>query len=388
MPTLRRCSCWACCCSCSAPTRCCAVSPASASGSDCRPSRRACCWLASRARCRTWRSMPSRFHAGRRRELALGNAVGGNIANIGLMLGARRAGRALAGDHAPARGARAVRAGRRRAGADVRPRWRHRALGRRLLFSAFFACLALPVPARPAGERRRCRPNCRFRRDLHRSRCRTWSASPSPAALLYFGSRWVVQGAPVLGLALGLGPTGTGLTLVAVGTALPKLVLAAMAATRGQGNIVAGQVLGACLFNLLFMLGVMALLRPLPLPASFVSFELPAAMAFALLALSLARRRPADGPGARAAGCCSRSRPGSVSNCSSPCVETRCGPPVTRVLVLGLSGQVGEALRPPCSRASARSTRCPARRVRPSRACDGCRARWRRCRSPLHRDTN
>ncbi|MEO8160093.1 MAG: sodium:calcium antiporter [Arenimonas sp.] len=102
-------------------------------------------------------------------------------------------------------------------------------------------------------------------------------------ALLAFGSKWVVQGAPALGLALGLGTMVTGLTLVAIGTALPEIVVAALAAYNGQGNVVAGHVLGACLFNLLFVVGGMAVLQPLPLPASFVTLELPAAMAFALL---------------------------------------------------------------------------------------------------------
>lgn len=103
------------------------------------------------------------------------------------------------------------------------------------------------------------------------------------AALLYFGSRWVVQSAPGIGLALGLGPMMTGLTLVAVATALPEIVVVGLAARNGQGNVVAGHVLGACLFNLLFIVGGMALVQPLPLPASFISFELAAAMAFALL---------------------------------------------------------------------------------------------------------
>jgi cation:H+ antiporter len=103
------------------------------------------------------------------------------------------------------------------------------------------------------------------------------------AALLFFGSRLVVQNAPEIGLALGLGPLVTGLTLVAIGTALPEIAVAAMAARNGQGDVVVGQALGACLFNLLFIIGGMALLRPVPLPASFVGFELPAAMAFALL---------------------------------------------------------------------------------------------------------
>lgn len=103
------------------------------------------------------------------------------------------------------------------------------------------------------------------------------------AALLFFGSRLVVESAPVIGLALGMGSLLTGLIIVAIGTALPEVVTAAIAARNGQGNVVAGHVLGACLFNLLFIVGGMAVLRPLPLPASFIALELPAAMAFALL---------------------------------------------------------------------------------------------------------
>ncbi len=103
------------------------------------------------------------------------------------------------------------------------------------------------------------------------------------AGLLFYGSRLVIASAPLLGQSLGFGPLLTGLTLVAVGTALPEIVVAAMLARQGKGNVVVGQALGACLFNVLFIVGGMAAIRPLPLPASFVSFELPAAMAFALL---------------------------------------------------------------------------------------------------------
>lgn len=103
------------------------------------------------------------------------------------------------------------------------------------------------------------------------------------AVLLFFGGRLVVQHAPTIGLALGMGTMLTGLVIVAICTALPEIVIAVMAAIKGQGNVVAGHVLGACLFNLLFIVGGMAAIRPLPLPASFVMLELPAAMAFALL---------------------------------------------------------------------------------------------------------
>jgi cation:H+ antiporter len=103
------------------------------------------------------------------------------------------------------------------------------------------------------------------------------------AALLFFGSRLVVQSAPEIGLAMGMGTMLTGLVVVAIGTALPEIVTAALAAYNGHGNAVAGQVLGACLFNLLFIVGGMAAFKPLPVPASFVTLEVPAAMAFALL---------------------------------------------------------------------------------------------------------
>ena len=101
--------------------------------------------------------------------------------------------------------------------------------------------------------------------------------------LLYFGARWVVQSAPVIGLALGMAPLLTGLLVVAIGTALPEVAAAVMAARRGQGDMVAGHVIGSSLFNLLVMLGGMAVLRDVPVPASFVRFELPAALVFAVM---------------------------------------------------------------------------------------------------------
>ncbi|MBP8080971.1 MAG: sodium:calcium antiporter, partial [Arenimonas sp.] len=101
--------------------------------------------------------------------------------------------------------------------------------------------------------------------------------------LLFFGSRLVVDSAPQIGLALGLDPMRTGLLVVAIGTALPSIVATAISARNGHGNVVAGQVLGACLFNVLFIVGALAVLRPLELPGSFVTLQLPGAMAFALL---------------------------------------------------------------------------------------------------------
>ena len=107
--------------------------------------------------------------------------------------------------------------------------------------------------------------------------------------LLYFGAKFVVSSAPVLGARWGLSPLLVGLLPVAIGTALPEVAAAIAAARRGQGDMVAGHVIGSSLFNLLVVVGGMAALRPLPLPASFVKLELPAAIVFALMLYPMLR---------------------------------------------------------------------------------------------------
>lgn len=110
------------------------------------------------------------------------------------------------------------------------------------------------------------------------------------AALLYFGALWLVRHAPIVGTAWGLSPVLTGLIVVAIATALPEAIAAVSAARRGQGDIVVGHVIGSSLFNLLIVVGGMAALRDLPIPTSFVGFELPAALAASLLLYPMLRR--------------------------------------------------------------------------------------------------
>jgi cation:H+ antiporter len=109
------------------------------------------------------------------------------------------------------------------------------------------------------------------------------------AALLYYGARLVVEHAPMIGSALGLAPLLTGLIVVAIATALPEVAAAIGAARRGHGDMVVGHVIGSSLFNLLVVVGGMALFRDVPLPKSFVRFEVPAALAFALVLYPMLR---------------------------------------------------------------------------------------------------
>ncbi|GAB3343851.1 calcium/sodium antiporter [Marilutibacter aestuarii] len=109
------------------------------------------------------------------------------------------------------------------------------------------------------------------------------------AVLLYFGARLVVQNAAPIGAAMGMTPLLTGLLPVAIATALPEMAAAIAAARRGQGDMVAGHVIGSSLFNLLVVLGAMAVWQPVPMAASFVHFELPAALLFALMLVPMLR---------------------------------------------------------------------------------------------------
>ena len=100
--------------------------------------------------------------------------------------------------------------------------------------------------------------------------------------VLFYGAKWIVHSAPQVGATLGMGPMLTGLVPVAIGTALPEIAAAVLAARRGQGDVVVGHVIGSSLLNLTLVLGGMASFRALPLPSSFVYFEVPAAIAFAV----------------------------------------------------------------------------------------------------------
>lgn len=110
------------------------------------------------------------------------------------------------------------------------------------------------------------------------------------AVLLYFGSRMVVRSAPTIGEGLGMAPLLTGLLPVAIGTALPEMAAAISAARKGHGDIVVGHVIGSSLFNLLVVVGGMAALGgAIAFPESFVRFELPAAAVFALMLYPMLR---------------------------------------------------------------------------------------------------
>jgi cation:H+ antiporter len=238
-------------------------------------------------------------------ELALGNAVGSNVANVGLTLGAA----ALA--------------------APIVVHWRALSPLLVILVLGTIAVLALGADgtlsriegvvlllayvAMFAFALARSRHESAEVRDEIAAYARTGTVLGQNAirfaigaALVWIGSTLVVGGAGVnlfgldlahsgaaaIGQGLGLSPVLTGLLPVAIGTALPEAAAAVAAARRGQGDMVMGHVIGASVFNVFVIIGGMAAFGALALPMTVMApgnfvlplgYELLAALAFGLM---------------------------------------------------------------------------------------------------------
>jgi cation:H+ antiporter len=82
---------------------------------------------------------------------------------------------------------------------------------------------------------------------------------------LIIGGKLIVDAATETALALGVSQSLVGLTIVAVGTSLPELATSVMAAYRKNTDIAIGNVVGSNIFNIFWILGISAIIRPLPL---------------------------------------------------------------------------------------------------------------------------
>ena len=107
--------------------------------------------------------------------------------------------------------------------------------------------------------------------------------------LLLYASMLMVGAAVELAGYWGMSELLVGLTIVAIGTSLPELASSAVAAWRGQTDIAVGNVIGSCLFNILLILGATAMVHPLNVARSLLWVELPAMTAFALALYPLMR---------------------------------------------------------------------------------------------------
>lgn len=106
---------------------------------------------------------------------------------------------------------------------------------------------------------------------------------------LIIGSNLIVDSATDIAVRIGVSERVIGLTLVAFGTSLPELVVCVAAALKREYDMAVGNIVGSNIFNILFVLGTTAAIRPLPFESAFLMDGLVALMAVTMLMIFVAR---------------------------------------------------------------------------------------------------
>lgn len=105
--------------------------------------------------------------------------------------------------------------------------------------------------------------------------------------VLIAGAELLVRGSSRLAAAFGVSPLVIGLTIVALGTASPEIAVSIQAAATGQGDLTIGNVLGSNIFNILFVLGVSALIAPILIAEQLIRLDVPIMIGVSVLAYLL-----------------------------------------------------------------------------------------------------
>lgn len=118
---------------------------------------------------------------------------------------------------------------------------------------------------------------------IHEADALPQARSSLPVAVLLFvvglvvtilGARALVSGAVGLATQLGVSEAVIGLTIVAVGTSLPELVTSVIAARKGQSDVALGNIIGSNIFNILGILGLVAVVKPIGVPAQIAQIDI------------------------------------------------------------------------------------------------------------------
>jgi cation:H+ antiporter len=218
--------------------------------------------------------------------IAVGNVVGSNIANIGLILGAAALVRPFLTDASVLRRDLPVLLAATGLGVGI--------LFDRTVGRAEGAVLVVALGAYLAWSVHEARRQSLARR----SEAVELPATPAGSAWrdavyvvlglagLVIGADLFLSGAVGLAEAAGVPNAVIGLTVVALGTSLPELATSIVAAVRGESEIAVGNVVGSNLFNVLGILGVAALIRPIVAPG-LQTVDLLVMMAFAVVLLPM-----------------------------------------------------------------------------------------------------
>jgi cation:H+ antiporter len=117
---------------------------------------------------------------------------------------------------------------------------------------------------------------------------KAWAYTIGGLVVLVIGARLLVDSAVTIARTFEIPEAVIGLTIVAVGTSLPEMATSVIAAIRKQTEIAVGNVVGSNIFNIFGILGLTAIISPIPTEPRFASTDMPWAMGVAVLLVVLA----------------------------------------------------------------------------------------------------
>lgn len=106
---------------------------------------------------------------------------------------------------------------------------------------------------------------------------------------LYFSSKYLVPAAHNIASAMAIPDSVIGITLLAIGTSLPELVVSIIAARKAKGDLLVGNILGSNIANILLVIGVSALIVPLPISGLMLYYFMPMMLLMVVLLLTFIR---------------------------------------------------------------------------------------------------
>ena len=107
-------------------------------------------------------------------------------------------------------------------------------------------------------------------------------------ALIILGANYFTEGASALALRFGISEFIIGMTVVAIGTSMPELVVSLLSAIKGSSDMAIGNVVGSNMFNVLVILAASAIIRPIPLTRDNMRKDLPFLMLASVACLVVA----------------------------------------------------------------------------------------------------
>lgn len=113
--------------------------------------------------------------------------------------------------------------------------------------------------------------------------------------LILVGANILTDGSSAIARRMGISDLVVGLTVVAFGTSAPELVISLMAAIGGNAPMAVGNVVGSNIFNILVIIGITAMVRPIAIQKSVMTMEIPMVMLSSLVVLILGNSAWLDG---------------------------------------------------------------------------------------------